>query len=95
MLTINKGSIENVLVSLDDVLDNVTDVMPFNPVYVFDLEYNMLTGISGNCTSGPTPMSVFCLVDTTAMDAGRYVLFVTLENPPEYPRIGPVRFKVE
>jgi hypothetical protein len=94
MLTINKGSIENILVSLDDVLDNVTDITPFNPQYGFAAEFSAVTA-NQNCVVGPTPMSVFCLVNTTAMNPGRYHLYVELDNPPEYPRIGPVRFKVE
>jgi hypothetical protein len=94
MLTINKGSVENVLANLDDVLDNVTDVMPFDPQYGYGPEFSD-PDTAEICVVGPTPMSVFCLVDTTTLIPGRYELFVELSNPPEQPRIGPVRFKVE
>jgi hypothetical protein len=99
MLTLNKGTKENVLVSLDDILDNVTDVMPFTPQYEVVSEWEPSEAYGEipltACTEGPTPMSVFCFVDTDDLNSGRYALFVKINNPPENPIIGPVRFKVE
>lgn len=98
MLTINKGSVENVVVSLDDLFDNVIDVMPFNPQYEVVSEWEPSDTYGSipltPCVAGPTTMSVFCLVDTTELNPGRYELFVKIDNPPEDPIIGPMRFKV-
>jgi hypothetical protein len=94
MLTINKGSVENIVVGLEDILGTVADIEPFNPQYGYGPEFTSINTDEA-CIPGPTPMSVFCLVDTTNIDPGRYTLFVQLDNPPEHPRVGPVRFKVE
>lgn len=91
----NKGGIEYLVSDLTDRLENVTDLAGMNT------RYDIRAEGAGSWIVQAQPASVnllevSCLVDTTdvAYVSGVYELFIQFDNPPESPRIGPIRFEV-
>lgn len=95
MIRIPKGSKEFLIVDVEDRLEQITDLTGTNPTYdvkLRDATSNLLTAQSANI--GPGLMQLECLVDTSSWALGTYYLFISFNNSPEIPRIGPFEFEV-
>lgn len=95
MIRIPKGSKEFLVVDVEDKLNQLTDLTGTNPTYdvkLRDATSNILT--AQTAAIGPGVMQLECLIDTGTWVVGTYDLFVTFNNAPEVPRIGPFEFEV-
>jgi len=88
-----KGTIEFMVIPITDTLGNLTSIGAAT--------YDLYTGddaatqvvTNQNCTV--TGMKILPLIDTTSLAEGPYDLFVKFSAPPETPRLGPFRFRVD
>lgn len=93
MERLTKGTVEYLIIPVTDSLGNVTELDAATyDIYTGDDEQTVVLE-GGNATVNG--MTVFALVDTANMDIGPYDLFVQFSIPPETPRLGPFRFKVD
>jgi hypothetical protein len=96
-IAIPMGSIENIIVDVKDSLGILTDLGPSGVKYDIRKE-DTITWIVQGVTAVVNLMRVYCLVDTTlsayATQSASYELFITFNNLPEKPRLGPFEFDV-
>lgn len=91
-----KGTIENVVVDVTDRLQGITDLAGKNGRFDVRKRSGITWLIQNQSVSSVDGMQAFCLIDTTGADwtPDVYELFLTIDNPPESPRIGPMEFEV-
>lgn len=94
MITVPKGTVENMVVYVHDAYSTITDLTDTDPQFGVCPEYDEVTSYT-SCAPGPEPMTLLCLVDTGPLERRRYDLYVKLTNLPEQPVVGPMPFKVE
>jgi hypothetical protein len=92
---LTKGTIEHVPVNVADRLGNLTDLAVTAPT--FDVKKHdgtaVVTGQLADLTV-PAGMTAYCLINTTAMDIGKYNLYLKFDLAPEHPYLGPFEFEV-
>jgi hypothetical protein len=93
MEEIRVGSIEVLVVDVTDKLENLTTLPPTTRYDVFDKAGNgkmvdMIPVIAG--------MRAECIIDTSAgtWTPGYYFLYLRFSSNLEFPRLGPLEFKV-
>lgn len=94
MIDLNKGTIEEIAVDVEDLLGNLSTLSGTSPtfsVYASDPETPIQTG-----TPSVSGLTAYCLIDTTSDDytPGIYNLYVGFTTTPETPLLGPVKFRV-
>lgn len=93
MEKLTKGTIEFLVIPVTDTQGNLTSI----PAATYDLytgndaATEVLSGVS--CVVDG--MKILPLIDTTSLDEGPYDLFVNFSASPEFPRLGPFRFRVD
>lgn len=93
MIKLTKGTIEYIVVNVKDRLSHLITLDGSDPTFdvkkrgAEDLEVENEDAINEG-------MNVLCLVDTTDLDVDIYELFVSFENFPEQPKLGPFAFEV-
>lgn len=90
-----KGSKEFLIADITDRLGVLTTLAGTNPTYdikIRDADTFISTGLPATVSG----MKALCLVDTTlgAYVVDIYELFITFNNIPEQPRLGPFTFEV-
>lgn len=91
-MTINKGSIETMVVEVVDVLQQLT-ALPVGTRYdIFDTDNNPE---QANLIPTLDGMTALCLIDSTLLDKDDYNLYLTFTSNPDTPRLGPYRFRVQ
>lgn len=93
MEKLTKGTIEFLVIPITDTLGNLESIDAATyDLYTGDAEETeVLTGEA--CTV--TDMKILPLIDTTDLEEGPYDLFINFSAPPETPRLGPFRFRVD
>jgi hypothetical protein len=98
MESITIGSIEELIVDIDDSLDGVTDLTTTSPRYdVKDKLGNFKMSNQVAVVDPVNKMRLHCLINTTLGGnwvAGRYFLYPRFTAAPEAPNVGPLEFKV-
>lgn len=98
MLDIKVGSIETVMVDVNDSLDNLITLVGTGAVYtVQDKSGNIKMNNQNVIVQAPDLMVARCLIDTTAggnWSPGHYFLYIRFTASPDSPRLGPLEFKV-
>lgn len=90
-MNINKGSIETMLVDVKDVLGTL-GALPANTRYsIYDTDGNVE---QANLVPTLNGLQAQCVIDTTALIVDDYDLFLTFNQPPDTPKLGPFRFRV-
>lgn len=95
METIVIGSKEQLMVTLVDRKEAITDLAPLTPLYdVQDKDDAFLMQNQAVVTDG---LTCYCLIDTTVgtWASGIYRLFIKFTAAPEVPVHGPFPFRVE
>jgi hypothetical protein len=93
MERLTKGTIEFMVIPVTDTMGNLTEITAATyDIYTGDDDATaVLEGGVAVCDG----MKILPLINTTAMDEGPYDLFVNFEALPEFPRLGPFRFRVD
>lgn len=98
MITLVKGTIENVPVDVADVLHELTTLDGIDVVYNVRNRSgaDWLVDLQPISTNADTPLIAYCLIDSTPdeWDTGIYQIFLTFDLTPEHPKIGPIEFKL-
>src|SRR5215831_15533402 len=106
MLRIAPGSKEWLSCKVQDVLpspDAITTLVGRSPTFEVQStdETVIMTGVSASIASGD-PLIALCLIDATIGTPapkfpaeGEYHLFLTFNNTPEVPRLGPFPFLID
>lgn len=94
MIELNKGTIEEVVVDVVDLLENLATLSGTSPlfkVYKPDETDPIQTG-----TPTVDGLRALCLIDTTPDDytPGEYDLYISFVTAPETPLLGPVKFRL-
>lgn len=95
MIKLVKGTKENLAIDVTDKIGTLTTLDGTNPT--FDVrKRGSSSWAQQNVGTTHDVMRVFCLIDTTlgAYTDGTYELFLTFNNLPEIPRLGPHLFEV-
>lgn len=93
MERLTKGTIEYLVIPVTDTLGNITSIDSAKyDIYTGD---DAQTAVLEGADAVVDGMKILPLIDTTDMDEGPYDLFVTFSVFPEYPRLGPFRFRVD
>jgi len=95
MIELAKGTIEKLVVDVTDRLENLTTLDDKSPK--FDIRPQFAeTYIVTNASADSDGMRAECLVDTSDEDfvPGVYELYLHWDAFPEFPREGPLHFKV-
>lgn len=96
---IRSGSIEYILVTVGDHLENVASLSLLNPTFsVYDENDDLMITNQVANTDIDQPMVALCLIDTTTSGgwtSGKYRLELKLQAAPETPILAPVEFMVE
>lgn len=97
-VSITRGSVETILVDVEDVLGNLTDLDVAGAQFdvkdtagVYKMQNVDIT------IDGARPLRAKCLVDTTIggiWTAGKYFLYVHFTNNLDTPILGPLEFSV-
>jgi len=93
MERLTKGTIEFLIIPITDTQGNLTNIgaATYDLYTGDDAATEILSGIS--CVVDG--MKILPLIDTTNLAEGPYDLFVNFIAPPESPRLGPFRFRVD
>lgn len=98
-VTLNKGTVENVVVEVDDKLDNLLTLVGTIPMFDTRLEdeEDDTIFIEQNVSATVDGLRAYCLIDTTQdiYIEGDYELYLHFTNLPEAPRLGPMKFTVD
>jgi len=98
MESITIGSIEELIVDIDDTLNGVTDLTTLSPRYdVKDKAGNVKMNNQVATVDAVNKMRLHCLIDTTLggnWASGHYFLYPRFTAAPESPNVGPLEFKV-
>jgi hypothetical protein len=93
-----RGSIETLLVDIEDVLGNLTDLSTTTPMFdVKDSSGNLKQNNVVVTVDPAEPMRAECLVNTTVgglWTAGKYYLYVKYTANPDAPILGGMEFHV-
>ena len=90
-MVINKGSVETMVVSVVDNLEQIVE-LPSGTLYdIYDTDGNPEVQNQVAVVNG---MEARCLINTTNLAADDYDLFVKFSSAGETPIIGPHRFRV-
>ena len=95
MVEINKGSIESVAIDVTDRFNNLTTLDTAS--LTFDITQFDGTPIVTAQGCPNTGMTAMPQVDTTPSDyeiGASYKIYINFTALPDYPRLGPVTFKV-
>ena len=105
MIKIAPGSIEFLACKLTDVLpspDAITSLAGKNPrfdTYADDEAETHIEGPTSATIATGDAMVALCLITATIPsiypEEGDYNLFLTFDNAPETPRLGPFRFRID
>src|SRR5262245_53161633 len=98
MESLVKGSIEYLVVDVDDELGNLTTLTGTNPTFTTRTSDDAETVIQSNTAAGVSGLRALCLIDTTLAGyavAKRYKLTLKFTNLPEVPILGPYEFKID
>lgn len=96
IVRLTPGTIEQVVVELAELLGNLTSLSG-----VSSLQYDL---VEDNPAETPVVSNVACLyegmkalplIDTTGLDEGDYNLYIHFSVPPETPRIGPFKLRID
>lgn len=93
-----KGTIETLLVPIEDDLLSLTTLAGTNPL--FDVKTRQGTSMVSNATvtfDGGAPLRAKCLIDTNVpilWPAGKYFLYIKFTAVPDAPILGPLEFHV-
>jgi hypothetical protein len=93
MERLTKGTIEFLVIPVTDTQGNLTNIgaATYSLYTGDDAATQILTGVS----CAVQGMTILPLINTTTLDEGPYDLFVTFSAPPETPKLGPFRFRVD
>jgi hypothetical protein len=97
MEVLKKGSIEPILVSLRDALENITDLSTVTNLR-FDVKDSAGNTEITNQAATYEGMTAICLIDTTAvgLTAGEpYRLYLKFTDGSQAPILGPITFRIE
>lgn len=94
MIEINKGTVEEIVVDVVDLLNNLTTLTGTSPT--FKVYANGILAAVQTGTPTISSLRALCLIDTTLAGyvPGEYNLYVGFTNVPETPLLGPVKFRV-
>lgn len=105
MITIAPGSVEYLACKLTDVLptpDALTSLTGKNPrfeVYDDDEAETLVVAETSAAIAAGDEMIALCLIDADIPgvfpEEGDYNLFLTFDNTPETPRLGPFPFRID
>jgi hypothetical protein len=93
-----KGTIETLLVPIEDDLENFATLAGSNPL--FDVKTRQGTSMITDATvtfDGGEPLLARCLVNTNVpilWPAGKYFLYIKFTSVPDAPILGPLEFHV-
>lgn len=90
-MTINKGSVETILVQVRDEQVLLFDLPEPTRYDILDADGADVTLAQVATTEG---LEAACLVDTSDMEMGDYELFLYFTVGAETPRLGPHKFRV-
>jgi hypothetical protein len=98
MESITIGSVEQLIVDVDDTLNGISDLTSLSPRYdVYDRNGAVKMNNQTAVVDSINKMRLLCLIDTTSGGnwvADHYFLYVRFTAAPETPRVGPLEFKV-
>lgn len=98
MEVIKKGSVEPLLVSLRDRLENILTLATVTGL-VFDVKSkDEATTVQSNVATTFKDMTVICLITTTLagyVAGSEYNLYLKFSAGSESPVLGPVKFRIE
>lgn len=91
-MRINKGSIETMVIEVIDVLQNLPTLPVGTRYHVFDTDGN---SEQANLIPTIDGLTAQCVIDSTSLAIDDYDLFLVFSAPPDTPRLGPYRFRVQ
>lgn len=97
MRRLTQGSIEFLVVDVEDQLENVNTLDGTSPTYTIIEEAGGAIKVN-NQPANNDGMSVYGLADTTQptlWEPGLYKMYVGFTIGPETPRLGPFKFRVD
>jgi len=95
MVVLNKGTIEDIPVDIVETLGNVTTLNGLGLKYDLYKDNPAETVVILDVATNNTGMKALPLFDTTNLAEGNYVFFLKFASVPEYPRLGPFKFRVD
>lgn len=92
MITLPRGTKENLIVDVTDRLGSLTTLNGANST--FDIRKKGEAWLLQGQSVINIGMRAYCLIDTSSWVVGVYELFINFQALPEQPRIGPHEFEV-
>jgi hypothetical protein len=97
-IDVTQGSIETLIIDLDDAIDQLTDLSTTSCTFeVKDRAGAVKQAATAIVTYGGHPMRAGCRVDTTQPSlwpSSRYSIYLTFTDNPDTPVVGPFEFSV-
>jgi hypothetical protein len=90
-MQVNKGSIETMVVDVKDVLGTLAVLPASTRYHILDTDGNSELANQVPTISG---LQAQCVIDSTTLDIDDYDLFLSFNQAPDTPRLGPFRFRV-
>jgi len=95
VIDLAQGTIENLLVDVEDRAANLTSLEGTGPTFSVRPRFGDDTSwVLEDQNATPDGLRAFCLLDTTDWDIGVYEIYIKFQNLPEVPRLGPMHFEV-
>jgi len=92
-VSLPKGSKEFLVVIVLDKLENIANLD--DATVTFDIKDSSQADVVTGQSTSIDDMTVSCLIDTTDMEEGEYLLFVNVDLTPQYVILGPFKFWVD
>lgn len=95
MITLIQGTIENLLVDIEDRSENLLTLDGTDPKFSIRPRFgDDDSWVVENESASDDDLRAFCLINTVGWDTGEYELYIEFQNLPEAPKLGPMFFEV-